>query len=94
MIQAADFGWGWRREVTLCTPGDGDPDVPKTWKSDLVGHDNMGRKCVINTTVVTLAAPSYRGARNTLRSRCLRTLAEAVKHKLKLPRAEARAKDL
>ena len=94
MIQAADFGWGWRREVTLCTPGDGNPNVPKTWKSDLVGHDNMGRKCVINTTVVTLAAPSYRGARNTLRSRCLRTLAEAVKNKLKLPRAAARAKDL
>ena len=94
MIQAADFGWGWRREVTLCTPGDGNPDVPKTWKSDLVGHDNMGRKCVIDTTVVTLTAPSYRGARHTLRSRCLRTLAEAVKNKLKLPRAAARAKDL
>ena len=50
--------------------------------------------CVIDVNVITLAAASYRGARRTLRSRCLRTLDEAVKAKLKLPHAAARAKDL
>ena len=38
-------------------------------------------------------APSYRGARRTLRSRCLRALKDEVEKKLKLPHAAARAKD-
>ena len=47
-----------------------------------------------HVNVITLAAASYRDARRTLRSRCLRALKDAVEKKLKLPHAAARAKDL
>ena len=69
--------------------------MSKRWRSDIVGfRPEDGKMCVIDVNVITLAAASYRGARRTLRSRCLRTLDEAVKAKLKLPHAAARAKDL
>ena len=93
MLKAAKYGWGWRREVTLFSEGEGDT-VSKRWRSDLVGFDANGQMRVIDVNVITLAAASYRGARRTLRSRCLRSLDEAVKAKLKLPHAAARAKDL
>ena len=94
MLKAAKYGWGWRREVTLFSEGEGD-NVSKRWRSDIVGfRPEDGKMCVIDVNVITLAAASYRGARRTLRSRCLRTLDEAVKAKLKLPHAAARAKDL
>ena len=50
--------------------------------------------CVIDVTVLTLAAASYRGARRTQRSRCLRALDAVVQKKLALPHAAARAKGL
>ena len=61
---------------------------------DFVGYDPSGNLCVINVNVIALAAASYRGTRRTLQSRCLRALNDAVKKKLKLPQAAARAKDL
>ena len=93
MIKKAQYGWGWRREITLYSPGE-DDDVPKKWRSDLVGYDPSGTLCVIDVTVVSLTAASYRGTRRTMRSRCLRALKDAVEKKLKLPHAAARAKDL
>jgi hypothetical protein len=78
----------------LFSEGEG-VNVSKHWRSDIVGfRPEDGKMCVIDVNVITLAAASYRGARRTLRFRCLRTLDEAVKAKLKLPRAAARAKDL
>ena len=71
MLKKAQYGWGWRREVTLYSPGEGN-NVPKKWKSDLAGYDPSGNLCVIDVNVITLAAASYRGTRRTLRSRCLR----------------------
>ena len=95
MLKAAKYGWGWRREVTLFSEGGEGDNVSKRWRSDIVGfRPEDGKMCVIDVNVITLAATSYRGARRTLRSRCLRTLDEAVKAKLKLPHAAARAKDL
>ena len=95
MLKAAKDGWGWRREVTLFSEGGEGDNVSKRWRSDIVGfRPEDGKMCVIDVDVITLAAASYRGARRTLRSRCLRTLDEAVKAKLKLPHAAARAKDL
>ena len=77
MLKAAKYGWGWRREVTLFSEGEGD-NVSKRWRSDIVGfRPEDGKMCVIDVNVITLAAASYRGARRTLRSRCLRTLDEA-----------------
>ena len=90
MIKKAKYGWGWRREITLYSPGEGN-DVPKKWKSDLVGYDPSGTLCVIDVTVISLTAPSYHGARRTVRSRCLRALKDAVEKKLKLPHTKARA---
>ena len=81
--------------MTLFSPGGEGDNVSKRWRSDIVGfRPEDGKMCVIDVNVITLAAASYRGARRTLRSRCLRTLDEAVKAKLKLPHAAARAKDL
>ena len=95
MLKAAKYGWGWRREITLFSEGGEGDNVSKRWRSDIVGfRPEDGKMCVIDVNVITLAAESYRGARRTLRSRCLRTLDEAVKAKLKLPHAAARAKDL
>ena len=95
MLKAAKYGWGWRREITLFSEGGEGDNVSKRWRSDIVGfRPEDGKMCVIDVNVITLAAASYRGARRTLRSRCLRTLDEAVKAKLKLPHAAARAKDL
>ena len=95
MLKAAKYGWGWRREITLFSEGGKGDNVSKRWRSDIVGfRPEDGKMCVIDVNVITLAAASYRGARRTLRSRCLRTLDEAVKAKLKLPHAAARAKDL
>ena len=93
MIKKAQYGWGWRREITLYSPGEGN-DVSKKWKSDLVWYDPSGNICVIDVNVITLAAASYRGTRRTLRSRCLRALNDAVKKKLQLPHTAARAKNL
>ena len=93
MIKKAQYGWGWRREVTLYSPGE-DDDVPKTWRSDLVGYDPSGALCLIDTTAVTVPAASYRNTRRTLRSRCRRVLKNAVTKKLNEPRAATRAKDL
>ena len=93
MIKKAQYGWEWRREITLYSPGE-DDDVPKTWRSDLVGYDPSGALCVIDITAVTLSAASYRNTRRTLRSRCRRALKNAVAKKLNDPRAAARAKDL
>ena len=50
--------------------------------------------CVIDVTVLTLTAATYRGQRRSLRSRCIRALAEVVKQKKALPHARARVKDL
>ena len=50
MIKKAKYGWGWRREITLYSPGEGN-DVSKKWKSDLVGYDPSGTLCVIDATV-------------------------------------------
>ena len=89
MIKKAQYGWGWRREVTLYSPGE-DDDVPKTWRSDLVGYDPSGKLCLIDTTAVTVPAASYRNTRRTLRSRCRRILKNAVTKKLNEPRAATR----
>ena len=40
------YGWGWRREVTLYSPGERN-NVPKKWKLDFVGYDSSGSLCVI-----------------------------------------------
>ena len=56
--------------------------------------DKDGKLCVIDVTVLTLTAASYRGKRRTLRSRCLRALDAVVKQKLALPNARARVEDL
>ena len=58
-----------------------------------MGYDPSGTLCVIDVTVVSLTAASYRGTRRTLRSR-FQALKDAVEKKLKLPHAAARAKDL
>ena len=93
MLKKSDYGWGWRRQVTLYSEGEGD-NVSKRWRSDITGFDKNGNMCVIDVTVLTLAAASYRGARRTQRSRCLRALDAVVQKKLALPHAAARAKGL
>ena len=70
-LKKAQYGRGWRREITLYSPGEGN-NVPKKWKSDLIGYTSSEDLCVIDVNVITLAAASYRGTRRTLRSRCLR----------------------
>ena len=94
MLKAAQYGWGWRREVTLFSEAEGD-NVSKRWRSDIVGFPpEDGKMSNIDVNVITLTAASYRGVRRKMRNRCLRALDEAVKAKLKLPHAAARAKDL
>ena len=64
------------------------------WRSDITGFDKDGDMCVIDVTVLTLTAATYRGQQRTLRSRCLRALHDVVKQKRALPNARARVKDL
>ena len=93
MLRKSNYGWGWRRQVTLYSVGEGN-NVSKRWRSDITGFDKDGNMCVIDVTVLTLAAASYRGQRRNLPSRCLRGLDEAVRQKRALPHARARVKDL
>ena len=93
MLKKSGYGWAWKRQVTLFTRGSGN-NTSKCWRSDITGFDNDGKMCVIDVTVLTLTAATYRGQRRSLRSRCIRALAEVVKQKKALPHARARVKDL
>ena len=93
MLKRSGYGYGWKRQVMLCTVGKG-KDVSKRWRSDITGFDNNGKMCVIDVTVLTLTAATYRGRRRSLRSRCIRALAEVVKQKKALPSARERVQDL
>ena len=88
MLKNVQYGLGFRHEVTIISPGEGN-NVSKKWKSDLVGYDPSGNLCVIDVNVISLAVASYRGTRRTLKSRCLRALNDAVKKKLQPPHAAA-----
>ena len=68
--------------------------MSQRWRSDITGFDNDGNMCVIDVTVLTLTAATYRGQRRTLWSRCLRALDAVVKQKLAFPNARARVMDL
>ena len=55
LLRKSNYGWGWRRQVTLYSLGEGN-NVSKRWRSDITGFDKDGNMCVIDVTILTLAA--------------------------------------